>query len=413
MQIEAAHLVAALLVIASTPVFFYWATVHYQITRTSRLVPTARVGVGLSRRLLAQDPSTLPTVCVVVPAHNESAVIGGLVASLRLQDYPRLSFVFCLDRCTDNTRDVITNLAAGDPRFHIHDVTHCPADWAGKVHAIWSGVNGTPEATQADVLLFADADTEFSPGCVSAALAMLRDRGLEMLSLLSTLTHRTWFELVAQPPAAFELIVQFPLVQANRATPRKPFANGQFIMMTRRAYNAIGGHHAVQDEVLEDVAIARLAAAHSIPSGVFLADGVLRCRMYADWSAFRRGWKRIYTEGYKRKASRLIKASRLVRLTGAIAPVSMLVLTAAWFMVSPPIDKTSDIWPVGVAALAMLTWLSALVRIYRQGHFPVWSVLANPVGSWIVADILRDTARDLETGTPTVWGGRTYARELR
>ncbi|HRJ49299.1 MAG: glycosyltransferase [Phycisphaeraceae bacterium] len=413
MHSAAEFAVAALLVITSAFVLSYWTVVHYLVTRTSRLVPTARAGVAMSRHLLAQDPSTLPSVCVVVPAHNEAAVIGGLVTSLLNQDYPRLSFVFCLDRCTDDTRDVILGIARSDPRFHIHEVTQCPPDWAGKVHALWSGVNGTPEAARADVLLFADADTAFSPSCVSATLAMMRERGLQMLSLLSTLTHRAWFEMIAQPPATLKLINQFPLIQANRRTPRRPFANGQFIMMTRGAYEAIGGHRAVQNEILEDVALARLAARHSIPAGIFLSDGVMHCRMYGDWAAFRRGWKRIFTEGFNRKASRLRKAARTVRFTWAIAPVGVLLLCVAWAVITAPLQEPDDIWPAGFAAVALFTWITALVRISIRGHSPLWSVLAHPVGSWIVADLLLEAARDLESGVPTYWGGRTYQRASR
>ena len=35
------------------------------------------------------------------------------------------------------------------------------------------------------------------------------------------------------------------------------------------------------------------------------------------------------------------------------------------------------------------------------------------IGAWVVADILMEAARDLETGTPTVWGGKAYARPVR
>lgn len=414
MHSAAAYLVTILLVASSALLLGFWGAVHYQVTRTARRVPTAKAGIALARSILAgDDPSSLPSVCVVVPAHNEATVIGALVETLLKQDYSRLSFVFALDRCTDQTRSTIESIAADDPRVHIIEVTTCPPDWAGKVHALWTGVTQCPAAARADILLFADADTTFSPQCVSATLALLKHRRLGLLSLLSTLSHRAWYELVVQPAASFELIHQYPLVQANRPTPRRPFANGQFLMMTTEAYRSIGGHQAVKDELLEDLAIARLAARHNVATGVFLADGVMHCRMYPDWSAFRRGWKRIFTEGFQRRVARLRKAARLVRITGTIAPVATIGLFIGWAITSLPLPRPVDIWPAWVASIALLVWVTALARVYRTGHSPLWSIVCNPVGSWVVADILNEAARDLESGTPTVWGGRAYARPVR
>ncbi len=417
MYSTSAYIVTILLAVGSAAMLGYWGAVHYQLTRTMRRVPTARAGVALARQMgigaggEAGEP--WPSVCVIVPAHNEEGVIGALVESLRKQDYPGLSFVFSLDRCTDRTRGVIEQIAAGDARFIVHEITQCPADWAGKVHALWSAVENVEAARRAEILLFADADTTFSPECVSGNLALMKQRGLGMLSLLSTLSHTSWYELIVQPAAAFELVHQYPLVQANRDDRKRPFANGQFIMITSEAYREIGGHRAVKDELLEDLALARLAADRKIRAGVFLADGVMHCRMYPDLAAFRRGWKRIFTESARRRVSRLKKAARTLRLTGTIAPLSVVVLLPAWAVVSLPLPGPSDIWPACIGAAAILVWLTALVRVYRTGHTPVWAILAHPLGTWMAASILDEAARDLEEGVPTVWGGRVYARTER
>lgn len=413
MHSAAAYFVTALLTFTSVALIGFWGAVHYQLFRTARRVPTARAGIGIARRSAGKPDTKHPSVCVVVPAHNESKVIESLVLSLRNQDYPRLHFVFALDRCTDDTRAVIEKHAAGDARFHIHEITECPGDWAGKVHALWTGVNASEHARNADILLFADADTTLSSPCVHATVALMQERQLGLLSLLSTLSHRAWYEIIVQPAASFELIHQYPMVQANRDNPRRPFANGQFLMMTSDAYRQIGGHEAVRDELLEDLAIARLAAQKKVRTGVFLADGVMHCRMYPDWPSFRRGWKRIFTEGFQRRVVRLKKAARLVRLTCSIAPLATIILLGAWAGVTLPLPTPGDIWPAYLGGLALLVWITALLRVYRTGHTPWWAVACNPVGSWVVADILMEAARDLETGTPTVWGGKAYARPVR
>jgi hypothetical protein len=48
-----------------------------------------------------------------------------------------------------------------------------------------------------------------------ASLALMRERKLDLLSLLSTLTFKTWFERVVQLATTIELMRQYPLPLAN------------------------------------------------------------------------------------------------------------------------------------------------------------------------------------------------------
>jgi Glycosyltransferases, probably involved in cell wall biogenesis len=60
---------------------------------------------------------------VLVPAHNEAAVLDGLMESLNLQEYPRDRFdvyVSC-DNCSDNTAEVAAARRGRCPRPGGHD----------------------------------------------------------------------------------------------------------------------------------------------------------------------------------------------------------------------------------------------------------------------------------------------------
>ncbi|MCA9298674.1 MAG: glycosyltransferase, partial [Phycisphaerales bacterium] len=259
----------------------YWSVTLYHIIRTVRHLPTARSGIAMADRTPVEG-----NVVVVVPAHNEADVIEGLVESLREQDHPDLRVVLALDRCTDRTAEVAHRAVGHDRRFAIIEIEHCPEDWAGKVHAIWEGLQRSGWFEDSDYLLFADADTIFDPACVRATLAIMRERELDMLSLLSTLTNDRWYELVAQTAAGWELLQQYPLERANRDSGRRAFANGQFMAFRREAYLAVGGHPSVRDALLEDLALARLVEDEKLRTGVLLADGMLRCRMYRSYRDF-------------------------------------------------------------------------------------------------------------------------------
>lgn len=384
----------------------YWLVALHRLIRTARTVPSLRAGLGVS----LCEPA--PAVCVVVPAHNEQGVIGALIASLRRQDYPRLHVVLCLDRCTDATASEARRAAANDPRFEIVEVAHCPEDWAGKVHALWTGAQ-RPWARSADLLLFADADTVFDPACVRAAVGLMQARDLAMLSLLSTLTARRWFERVVQPAAALELVRQYPLRRANRDRQRRAFANGQFILIRRDVYDALGGHDAVRDELLEDLALARRLALADHRVGVFPAAGLLTCRMYDSWSSFRTGWTRIYTEAAHRRIDRLHRWALTVLFSGCVAPLCAVVTLAAGpFLLAP--EPGARPWAVmAVAATSLAAMTAFLAGAYRLGRLPMTWLWAYPLGACATGWLLARAAQDLARGVPIRWGGRVYVRMPR
>lgn len=381
-----------------------WGFIWWRVERTKRTVPTLRFG----RTLAALDPPK-GRVCVVVPAHNESRVIAGLVASLRAETYPELRVVLALDRCTDDTAALARAAIGGDGRFEIIDIETCPDAWVGKVHAVHAGFTRSRGVTDAEFLLFADADTLFSPGCIASALALMRERKVDLLSLLSTLTYDTWFERIAQPTAALELMRRFPLTLVNGVDRNRfrAFANGQFLLFRRDAYTAIGGHDAVKDSLFEDVALARRIAAARRKAGVFLADGLFHCRMYADWNQFRRGWKRIYTQAANGNAGRLTLWSIQARWLGTLLPAwALAAAPAAAFIAARDPERGSTVF--ALFAVALIAWLGPLVRLSAMARAPLWTAPLQIIGAWLIAGILAEAAKDVRSRTPTLWGGREY-----
>jgi hypothetical protein len=72
-------------------------------------------------------------------------------------------------------------------------------------------------------------------------------------------------------------------------------ANGQFLMIRRDAYEAVGGHEAVRARVLEDVALARLVKGAGYNIYFAPGSGIARTRMYRSFAAMWQGWtKNLY-----------------------------------------------------------------------------------------------------------------------
>ena len=390
----------------SVGLLVYWGVGLSRIIVTSRRVPTARAGDALARA----NPPTEP-VCVVVPAHNEAHAIGDVVRSLRSQDHRAMRVVLALDRCTDATLAVATEAIGNDSRFEILQIESCPEGWAGKVHAVWTGVTRSEGARGAAYLLFIDADTELAPTCVSGAHAAMRDRSLDMLSYLSTLSHDTWYETLVQPAASLELLRQFPLMQASRDEGRRPFANGQFMMFRASSYFAIETHEAVKDELLEDLALARRIEQARMRAGVYVASGVVRCRMYESWAAFRRGWKRIYTEAARRRPAKLRRAAGRMVIPGAILPACAGIGVLGSIVMFVHRDLVLGSIALAMCTLGLLIFFGAVGLAYRLGGAPLWSVPGYPIGAILASRILKEAASDLIESRPTEWGGMKYARK--
>lgn len=384
-----------------------WPLFGVRAWKEWRRSPVARDG-------LRTPPPSFPRVSVVVPAHDEECVAAQCARSILASDWPDLEVVFVLDRCTDGTEAALAPVAAADPRLRIVANGECPPDWAGKCNAARVGA---AHAT-GELLLFADADTRFDPQLVRAAVGMMRARRLDMMSLWSSPRQERWFEQVVQPVTAIVMLKLFPMRRIDGSLRRRPFANGQFMLFERRAYEEFGGHAAVKDDLLEDLAFARGMNHRGMRVDSAIADGMLTVAMYDAWPAFREGWKRIFIESCTRSPRRLAEQAWQMAAIGAALPsartASLALALAAVLAPDASVDDGAMLLAklaAAAAAAAALLRLGVVAFAYRLGRFPVWASVLFPVATVAVARILLDGARDLRNRVPIRWGGRSYVLE--
>lgn len=404
-------------------VLVYYAIALTRIRRARRSLPTLRQVMDRAAADAASD-SAVPSVCVIIPAHNEEAIIGHAVRTVLAQDIPDLRLVLVLDRCTDGTRAAALAAAEevgggsggdGKGRLEIIENTSCPEGWTGKNNALRRGAEESRGAADADFLLFIDADVMLEPGAVRGALRLADERKLDLLSLATTLTCDLWFERIVQPACCFELGRLFPLDRVNRADNPRAMANGQFMLFRAEAYRAIDGHHRVKHEVLEDGAFARLMRTRKVnrPFGCFMADGAVVCRMYRQYDTFRRGWKRIYLEMLRRRVARLRRAAWRIRIIDIFGPAAALAMIALGAWLASAGDPLIGWGAMALGSAAFAVYVAVLWIIYRAQHVPLRWLPAYPVGAWITARLLAEAARDLRAGGSISWGGMTYQLEAR
>ncbi|MCA9286570.1 MAG: glycosyltransferase [Phycisphaerales bacterium] len=385
----------------------YWTIALVRIASTVWRMPRVRDGLD------APEPADgWPLVSVIVPAHNEERVIDACARALRAQDHPRLEIVFVLDRCTDRTAALLAPHAREDRRIVVIENTSCPDDWAGKCNAARVGA----AAAKGDWLLFTDADTQFGSSLVRAAIGSAVRRRLGLLSLLGRLTTHRWFERIVQPVASMNLIRMYPIARANRPPghhrPSRPFANGQFMLFDRNVYAAVGGHEAVKDDLLEDIAFARLVHEAGYATGVEHAGDLLAVAMYDTFAGFRKGWRRIFIEACKRKPARLRRNGWRCLGAGLAAPVVQIaaLVGAGVLAEAAPVEAALL---GGSVATGLLLQGVALAWIYQQQGAPIWGVVLFPFGAVVVARTMFAGAADLVRREPIEWGGRSYVLRPR
>ncbi|MBC22695.1 MAG: hypothetical protein CMJ32_02105 [Phycisphaerae bacterium] len=379
----------------------WWVFALAWLAVTHRSIPHVRSGLSHD-----EDADGRGTVSIIIPAHDESPGIAECVRSLLQQQYDAIEVIVVLDRCTDDSRDLLRQFQ-DDRRLQVIEVDECPPDWAGKNNAAATGT----AAAGGEWLLFADADTRFSPELVGAAVGCATRDGSDLLSLVGGLTNRTMSERVFQPVASLMLMSIYPIQRANRRAKQRPFANGQFMLFRRSCYEGIGGHAAVKDDLLEDLAFALKVKLAGYRPTVAMGSGLFEVSMYDSFSQMTSGWRRILIEACRRNTSRMRRyAVRLIFFSTVVPSIQLFTLVVA--LVTGPATTTGT-WAIIVVGMGLLAQWLCMLWIYRLCGSLISSVIFYPIGAVMVAIELFKGAGDLQRRRPICWGGREYVLEPR
>lgn len=249
------------------------------------LINTAR---WLRRPTPVREPVTEP-VSILLPLRDEAdrvtPCLRALLAQRQLTDW---EIVVLDDGSTDGTADVVRSVVGDDQRVRLLTGAGLPAGWLGKPHACQQLADA---AEPASVLVFVDADVVLTAEAVAAAVGTLRSVPAQLLSPYPRIVAGSVGERLVQPLLQWTWLTFLPL-RAMERSPRTSLAaaGGQFLLVDRAAYDRAGGHAAVRDQVLEDIALAR--AVKRGGGRIALADGsaLATCRMYGSWRDLSAGY---------------------------------------------------------------------------------------------------------------------------
>ena len=339
-------------------------------------------------------------VAIVVPARNEVGNIGKCLAGLTAQRGlgAGSSITVVDDGSQDGTAEAVARAAGNDRRISCIEAGPLPAGWMGKPHACWRGA--TP--ADAEWLCFVDADVRAAPDLVATAIEAAERNGIDMLSLTPFQELGSFWERLIIPAGLVLVACAKDLRLVDDPASSEVAANGQFILIRRGVYFALGGHEAVRDEICEDKALAARVKRAGYCFRLLGAEHLAHTRMYTDLASLWEGLSKNAIEIMGDGPSTIAVATAGMVL--AWATLLLPVLAAADFLQRP-----SAIAGIG-CALALLASAAALgIQIGTARHFRVPMVygLLLPCAYTAVAALAWRSVALRRDGRVT-WKGRTY-----
>jgi glycosyltransferase involved in cell wall biosynthesis len=221
-------------------------------------------------------------VSVIVPARNEEASIAMCLQSLVEQDGIGFEIVVVDDGSTDRTRQIAGSFAG----VRVMSPPPLPPNWTGKNNAVAAGA----KTARGPWLLLTDADTIHRPGSLARALAEAEQKGVALLSYSPQQEVHGFWEKAVMPVIFAELAARYRPSEVSDPSAAAAAANGQYILVSREAYDAVGGHAEVASSLLEDVALARIVKASGRKIFFRYGGDIVSTRMYRSFRQLSEGW---------------------------------------------------------------------------------------------------------------------------
>jgi chlorobactene glucosyltransferase len=363
-------------------------------------------------------PSNAPLISICVPARNEERNIRACVENLLRQDYPKFEVIVLDDRSTDATPEILRELVLESdsllsrrgqmqeqaPALQIVSGSDLPAGWAGKPHALFQA----SAAARGDWLCFVDADTFLSPTTLSSCYTKAVETQADMFTIMTFQVMGSFWEKVVMPLVMTALSVGFSPRKVNDPNRKDAIANGQFILIKRSVYDAIGGHESVKDQIVEDKAISELVKWKGYRLIVANGYSLARTRMYTSLPEMWEGWTKNIYLGLRDQTGLLLLGvfGAFVALIAALFLPIWPLLGISWFI------NGGDWMALIVIVESLIFWAYLILvraRVAQAMEISAWYAFTTPLGAAVFAAMMITSAVRVISGKGVMWKGRMYA----
>jgi len=238
-------------------------------------------------------PDNAPMVSIIVPARDEEKNIERCIRSLLAQDYPRFEVIVVDDCSKDSTASILAQLDNAESRLKVVQGKPLPEGWMGKAHAISQGY----PLAKGDWLLFTDADTFHESHLLARVMGFILPRPVSLVTAVGKQAEPgigVWLVNLAVTSYIFMVSDRKGLADSKS---RQSLINGQYVLMTREAYEALGTHAAVREYSSTDVSLGYLVKLKGFLTLGINAGEALKTTMYSSMADAYRGWSRSLVNG--------------------------------------------------------------------------------------------------------------------
>ncbi|MFF6813098.1 glycosyltransferase [Streptomyces sp. NPDC012403] len=349
----------------------------------------------------SRDPGAWPSVCVVVPARDEAAVLPASLPSLLAQDYPGRAEVFLVDDgSTDGTGELARELADrhGGLPLTVDSPGGPPAGWTGKLWAVRHGM-GLARARDPEYLLLTDADIAHAPDSLRRLVAAARTGGFDIVSQMARLRVESLWERLVVPAFVYFFAQLYPFRRIGRAGTRTAAAAGGCVLLRAEAAGRARVPDAIRGAVIDDVALARAVKRSGGRVWLGLADRVDSVRPYPRLHDL---WRMVSRSAYAQ-----LRHSPML-LAGTVAGLALVYLVPPVAVTAGTVTGSGTAAVLGAAAWLVMTGTYVpMLRYYRQ---PLWLAPLLPFTAFLYLLMMVDSAVRHHRGRGAAWKGRTYAR---
>lgn len=328
-----------------------------------------------------------PLISVIVPARNEEVSLRACLESLAAQTGVDFEIIVVNDHSTDHTAEI----AHSFPMVRVIDAPPLPTGWTGKNNAVTAGAKNASGSW----FLFTDADTVHLPGSLAMAVSEAEQHDVALLSYSPAQEVHGFWEKSLMPVVFAELAANFRLKDVSDPASPAAAANGQYLLISREAYETVGGHAAIAGSILEDVTLARAVKSSGRKIFFRYGAGAVRTRMYRSFQQMCEGWTKNLALLFPRASA--LAALRMAEFILILAGIAGAIIFAQRALAAMAILS---------AVFAFVLYVLFLLRI-RKAHFAWDANLCALIGLPLFSYLLLRSALSHKRGH-VEWKGRGY-----
>ena len=340
-------------------------------------------------------PANAPLISICVPARNEERNLRTCLEAILAQKYPNFELIVVDDRSTDATPALLKELS-NETRLHALVGAELPPGWAGKPHAL----HQASLTARGEWLCFVDADTFLAPEALASCYIKARETHADLFTVLTYQITGSFWEKVVLPLVMTALSVGFSPRKVNDPSRRDAVANGQFIMIKRSVYQAIGGYEHLKDQIVEDKAIAEQVK----NNGYRL--------MYTSLPQMWEGWTKNIYLGLRDQPALLILGA-----VGALLFVIAALVLPLWPLLGLFLFLHRGGWmAAAIITEALILWGALIYKraaVARSMDISRWYAMTTPLGAGVFTAMMLTSSWKVISGQGVTWKGRKYKPDAK